>query len=709
VDFSLDDLLSGPKPKPKAPQYQVVDSLPTPKYDVVSSLPAVQPRMASDATNQNSDPTGPGYPTLPEAARLAESVPTFGVGSRINALVRHLTNGEPYDAALADEQAKLDVARTKTGAVPIQLAAGLAIPGLGELGDAKALAPEAAQLGRSMLMQGAKSGAVYGALAGAGNARTAPGSAAVDQLLAALKGGAVGAVTGGLTGAAVPAALTGAGAAARSIRNAVVGDDQGATDLIQRRLMQANVDPAGEAARLQQTQKPVMLGDVGGGALANLAGAANATPGVSPELRQVLATRAISRPSRMANDLTVVSGAPSVPMPGYLDQIKARFKPVEDAAWEAARNGPRAITLDPATQSLLGDGPAGEYAQRVFGDAKKVNDLGVQVGRETPIQSPFTTNADLIRQHGLTPELNASLRAHLAAKGDPGEWAAKSVVSSTVDPAAVDRILTGIGDEVQKVSAGPGADKNLAANLMKLKGSLQDALDQQAPLFAQARALTADKYARVRAAELGGDLGKLNRTGEEITAAMQDVDPAHLGDLRAAAAGVIRPRLFGGDISKMIDPAKANGVDDRLTALFGPGAANALRDRTVVESLLQPMERAMGGSRTTPLAADMQEMNGGVSNAVGSTMLGAAAGGGRGVAMGVASKLLKSLSGGMNTNTANQLADQLMAGRGSRQDLLDALDQYAKMQAQQITRAKAAQMAGKSAASVVPGLLFGGS
>jgi len=366
-----------------------------------------------------------------------------------------------------------------------------------------------------------------------------------------------------------------------------------------------------------------------------------------------------------------------VDMPQYAKSIQKNAKPVLDGLYEAARRESPRIQLSPETQALLQTG----QAKRALLQALPSNALGVAVGREVPLESPLvtTTNASLAQKYGLTPELNKSLRNHIAAGGNPIEWGQQTVstMADNMDPATLDHVVSGIGNQIKRISSRPGYDKNFVANLTVLKAGLQSALEEQAPQFAAARSAFATVQARARAADLGEKLASSNLRPSQITDQIATIDPAHLPDLQSAAAGVYEQKILNSGVRRSVDPRRGLVNDPRITAIFGSDAADALRKSLADEIALQPLERAVStGSRTTPLRAKMDEMNGGVAGAVSDAAL-ASMTHGTGPfirrAVGAAIKPLGAVSRAMNAETAGAVGDALLAGSRNPNDLLEAL------------------------------------
>jgi len=164
-----------------------------------------------------------------DGARLVAQGVTLGAADEIEAGVRSL-GSETYDDALESVRSSVAAAREKPGALPIEMASGLLVPG-GYMARGVAQAPTFA---RSVWAATKAGGALGGAAGFAGSEGAAePDASILDHAAERAKGGAFGATLGAGLGAVLPTA----GGAARFVGRVAkarlgVGDEQYAREAL---------------------------------------------------------------------------------------------------------------------------------------------------------------------------------------------------------------------------------------------------------------------------------------------------------------------------------------------------------------------------------------------------------------------------------------------------------------------------------------------
>lgn len=709
------------------------------------------PRMASESTKallpseiaQVEHAKTKAMGTISGGLRAAEQGLTLGFGDEINAGARALFGGEKYGEAVKDERAKLKEQETNAPLVSAGLSlVGAALP-FGAVGAARKAglmaakaAPEIGALTTgAKLAKGAKIGAAYGAVAGAGSADPDPAQPMNENLKHRLFGATKGAAAGATFGAAVPAAARAAeGIANTPVARGVVDmadrlgarlkgmgttgavnltptenrAESAAMRLVGKRLERAKVDPAN--VKLPDADVPYVLGDVGKKQTHLLAGAVASVPGEgASELPEFAAERALGRRERVAKRIFKETGAQEVQPALRPGQIDEAMRPGVDQLYSAARNAGSRVVISPETRQLL-QTPEVEQA---LGKAQKVSKLGAAVGHEPNVaENIFTTNAERRAQEGMTPELQDDLRAWLRAGKDPNSWGSARVVRPDIDANTLHQVIKGVGDQIAATEGDKGPlVANYRRHLTALKESLAKDLTEHAPAFKAAdeafSTMQGTKDAAEGGAAIGRNLGqhrtdevqgmlegKLPLPGQKMA---RELSQAQRGELQDNAASGLAQSVMEtkGGSHALLDPEHAVAVDPKLSLLFGPHAAQALRDANLAEHEMRALERAItSGSRTTPLALDVGELT---AQPVADFARKATS---RGISSATLGALRSSLSGlvdrwsqGVSSDIAGATGKLLLKGRGGRLELLDALIKLAEQRQQQLKLAAAMQKA----------------
>jgi hypothetical protein len=229
---------------------------------------------------------------------------TFGLMDEISAGLRTGAGlWGNYGEALAQERARDDTFRQDNPGASLvaNVAGGIAGPGraIGALSPAGFGASVGERFLRSHLARGVSAGAAGGALAGAGE-----GEGVGGRISGALTGGAVGGALGGVLGAGLSAGGSVAGRLldASGLRNPNTAADR----QILRAFERDGVDPANltrpqQGPGLPPPSPELSIADMGGRNTVNLAAAASNTPGAAMDAAdQLVQTRRMARPDRIA-------------------------------------------------------------------------------------------------------------------------------------------------------------------------------------------------------------------------------------------------------------------------------------------------------------------------------------------------------------------------------------------------------------------------
>lgn len=348
--------------------------------------------------------------------RAALSSATFGLDDEIASLPYLLPGGKSFGERATEIRANKAKAREEFPKTSFAGdIAGALIPGagaakaLGWLGKGAKIASQAPKLNLlSQALKGAKVGAAYGALSGAGNADVDPNAGLSEQMVGvggnALKGGVIGAELGGI----VPVAGRVLERPARAIGGVVddiaqsvkrtTGNVRGAVgtgqvppvpfdvnssvaptkdqmrtlgmqvfgkfgrpeqDAVRMAARRAAADGTDletalrEVAEMTAGGRPVVAPDLMGNASRRLLAGAEA---VSPEsgARNFFQTRAQNRPARMADDVLAGTGAPRVNLATRAQEIGAEEQPVIERLYREAGEVRTPVPLDePARDALM--------------------------------------------------------------------------------------------------------------------------------------------------------------------------------------------------------------------------------------------------------------------------------------------------------------------------------------------------------------------
>lgn len=474
-----------------------------------------------------------------------------------------------------------------------------------EIGGALLTAPaiggdvaQATNLG-SRVLQGARGGAIYGGIAGAGE-----GEGIVDKAT----GGAIGAAAGGALGAAAPVAIEGvvqgARAVSQPIANAIRGirdvDSEAARRVATAIQRDARADP-GAASRLTpaefgasvQSGGPATIMDIGGDATRALARSAANT---SPEGRGVL-SRAID--DRFEGQATRVN-----------DWLRSTFHyPNAEAQSAALADTARNVNRANYTRALrAGDREImSEEIERLMGSPAVVEAMrrASQSGKDRAITQGYGAF-----NPGVTVE-NGMVNFRRGPSGQPTypNLAFWDATKKELDDAA---------------SAAARAGRNGEAGVIgDLARSLRGELDTAVPSYAQARAGAAHFFGAQDALEAGQNFVNRNMTSAEARRALSQMSPTERQLFQDGFVSRFSETLnqIGDRRSVLNKIAASPAAREKLNVALGQNRAAELEAGLRVEGIMDLARGAVQGNSTTArqlaelgLAGGAFGFSGGVSN-----------------------------------------------------------------------------------------------
>jgi hypothetical protein len=526
----------------------------------VQRLEAQQPQVQLDAPSR-------GKSALLGAFQGA----TFNFGdeiaSGVNAGLDYVTGQAPngigaaYDSRLADARRQMQEAETTN---PGSFLAG-------QLGGGIATIPFTPM--RAGVAGGLATGALYGGLSGAGAGEGVGGR---------LAGAGIGAGVGGALGAAAPVVIGGIGSAARGIGNAVsnaTGVVRGALNpeaeagrrvvgalARDARIGGSQMDDVGLAAA-QAAGQPVRVADMGGETTRALARSAANT---SPEGKAAL--------GRLTNDRFETQGNRVVEfvqrLAGTKGDAGARREGLQAAA-KAANRGAYARAyaegasgIWDATLQRLAQAPAlmKEIRDAVRRSANKAASQGFR-----PVQNPFVeTEAGLAMKPGMTPSLQF--------------W---------------DVVKQGLDDQIEAL--GRAGAKSERADLIALRNSLRQHLDDLVPSYSAARRGAAAAFGAEDALEAGQKFissSMSNHDARRALAKMSGPERALFGE--GFAASLIEQVQRTGDRRNVINQIWGTArARERIEIALGKTKAAELEMFVRVENIMDMLRGAVSGNSTT--------------------------------------------------------------------------------------------------------------
>lgn len=571
---------------------------------------------------------------------------TFGLGDEFNAAVRATVQGLPgmrgaanwsdrYNEALATERGRdQDYAQNN----PVSAAAGNLVGGM--LGPGLALSGPAA--GAGPVQSIARSAPVRGAVAGAsGGAATGFGEGQggfADRAEGALTGGVVGAGAGAALGAGVnlAARIGGRVADVSGLRN----PENAADRMILRAMERDGITPRQMATRLSELPEAnTILPDAGGRNTVNLAAVAANTPGRAQELAdQATLIRRAGAPDRIAaaSDAAFGGGSGddvSIAIRALQDRRATAARPLYERAWR--------IELTPdefASVSRFIDDPIGQDALRQGMRVVQIEHLARG--------EPFDPAA-----YGLT-------------RGPQGNWVPAE--GATPNMRLMDAVKRGFDEIVEGFRDPVTGRLNLSQYgnaVNQARGAYRDALAEMFPPYRRALQAWAGPSQSLEALQRGRQAMRTDR--DAVASASERLSPADQDFMRLGAGRAVT------DMAS--DPARAPGAARRLledrqmqarleTLIPDQAQREAFIEALRRETQTAAVDRAVSpraGSQTARLQAGAEDM--GVDPPGGTMMalLQAGQSGGVGGALARGGSMLYRRGQGMNSSTADALAERL--------------------------------------------------
>lgn len=426
---------------------------------------------------------------------------------------------------------------------------------------------------RAGVAGGLATGALYGGLSGAGAGEGVGGR---------LAGAGVGAAVGGAVGAAAPIVISGIGSAARGAGNAI----SNATGIVRgalnpeaeagRRVVGAlardakiggsQLDDAGLAAA-QAAGQPVRVADMGGETTRALArSAANTSPEGKAALGKMTSDRFETQGNRViefVQRLAGTKGDAGARREGLQAAAKAANKGAYGRAYAEGASG-----VWDATLQRLAQAPAvlKEIRDAVRRSANKAASQGFR-----PVQNPFVeTQAGLAMKPGMSPSLQF--------------W---------------DVVKQGLDDQIEAL--GRAGAKSERADLIALRNSLRQHLDDLVPSYSAARRGAAAAFEAEDALEAGGKFissSMSNHDARRALAKMTGPERALFGE--GFAAALIEQVSKTGDRRNVINQIWGTArARERIEIALGKDKAAELEMFVRVENIMDMLRGAVSGNSTT--------------------------------------------------------------------------------------------------------------
>lgn len=520
------------------------------------ALPAARGPAAAESTRTRTPQLATikdaGLTFKQEAGGLARSLirgASYGFGEELESLGALIPGGETQPERLQrirGEMAEYRKARPGV-ALGAELTGGLAtgLPGLARAAATRGVAGLGARALRGAAGQGALAGA--GEAEGGLGARTA------------------GAVTGGVTGGLLGGVL-GRGAQAVRTRSARGGPADVGAQFVRELMGQGKLRPGPlrqEAAQMAQIAPETRMADLlGEGGQRAARGQAGLGGEAGQQIGERMRTRYAERPARMQEVLTRSTGKTPENLVETLDEFRAVRKELADPLYaEAYRHPP---IVDDAIESLISTRPALRQAER---DAQEsLANRGIQMPTVDTPEGPVAAR---------TPEYLDYMKRALD-----------------------DMIYLG-----RRPGEG-GLGRTKLRDLQGLRAEFVERLDNVIPGYSEARAAYAGETALIQAMEEGAEFATKRTKATEVKAATKAFSESEREMFQRGYLDNLRQRIDEDKLkpAELRSPAFA----DRVTAVFGDKTPAVLDGLSAELRLMQTAGMVEAGSRTAPLAVDIE-------------------------------------------------------------------------------------------------------
>lgn len=516
-----------------------------------------------------------GVPFLPNdliskagAAVSAAAHPLTGVGSDGGSF------SDRYAKNFSQEKAASDTFQQEH---PVESGVAKAIGGTLAMAPAMAMAPAAFGLTGPTVAGRIAAGAASGAAIGGGDA--------------AIKGEnpAAGAVTGLVAGAAGPAIGKVVGAGYQALRGGAPEIAESASPQVARALKSDNLDAASAQAKLAELGPDATLADIGPN-LRSQTEALAATPGPAQKIVvDAMKDRAAGAGDRISAALDQHLG-PEVNPTELAEQIVARRKAQAAPLYDAAYKTP--ISTNDDIEGVLGT-PIGKIAlQKAAMLAKSEPDVPLGM-------------------FGPKPSKAASMPAKMSA-AEYQDWlsanAAGQPAERSVDVRGLDltkRALDDMHDQAQRSGAN-----NRARVINGLRTKLTGAIDQQAPIYPQARDVFSTESGIKDALENGRNLFSKAMSPDELGASLRGMTAAERDAFtqgtRSAVSDIMGSARNDAGAARTLF---AKGwTKEKLDQVLGPQTTEALLGHMEREATFhETSSGVLGNSRTAARLAAQSE------------------------------------------------------------------------------------------------------
>jgi hypothetical protein len=573
-------------------------------------------------------------------ARAAIQGATFGLGEEAEALARSLLpGGRSYGEEVGRIRGEMEAyrqARPKE-ALAVETAGGMMVPGLGalKLGKAALTGGRMARAATSAV----GSGAIQGALTGAGTTEGGLG----ERTFGALAGGAAGGLTGGVVGGLTSAASRGLSRGRATIPAGI--------STTAKTMQQAGMSPQDLAARAASAAPGATMADIlGEPAIRTLRGIRAAGGRAGAEVSQAMEERAATSPQRLRQSL--YGGRPQENIVAEIEASIGRGEAASKPLYKAfERQAPKEIAeVDEILSRPIG--------QAVMERARKIaqND-----GRQFIEPAVPARASEILDEFG-----RPVMTAPQAAKYNPRSLDdIKKAMDALIYEGRLGRVEPGQGGIL------PG-ELNVAKNLRR---QFVEAVDQAYPeTYARARQEWAGEFALRDALEEGSALAsRRSLTPEVIQKMAREYQGSEMDALQRGFIDGMRQRIENGQLGYREIGTEA--FLKRMQAILGDQEGERVVNAFRAEGqLMRAANVVRGGSQTAEKLEDVANVGGmGLEGILGQ-------GGVRRAMYAGGREAIRRIAAPFGEQRRMEAAQALLTRPARVQDLLDALGAEARRQ-----------------------------
>lgn len=451
----------------------------------------------------------------------------------------------------------------------------------GEVGGALTTLPFGGPATRGLtlggrMVQGARTGAVLGALSGTGEG---------DGLTERAGNTAVGGILGLATGAATPAAVEGvvqagrglgaiAAPVTRAVRGIVNPDAEAGRRVISAMQRDAAAGAGGmtpaEFAAARQAGEPAALIDVGGETTRGLArSAANTSTEARAALNTTINDRYESQSGRMADWFNRTFHYPNAQ--AQQEAIEQTARQVNTPAYRRAYGDPRAQSLWDEGFEQIAQAPVVQDAIR---GASRTGANRAAIDGFTPQRSPFRFDEQSQRMVLADQNVRPNLQF----------W---------------DHVKRNLDDTISRLQRS--GENSAARDAIQLRSALVGHLDDLVPSFQQARAGAAHFFGAENALEAGQNFVRQNFATREVRQQLARMTPTERQLFQDGfVSRFVETLEQAGDRRNILNQIAASpAAREKLQLVMGPQRWTELESRLRVEGIMDLARSAVQGNSTT--------------------------------------------------------------------------------------------------------------